>query len=289
MSYLTRLSQQTGLAPAVPQVQPAESPPMGLRQVEGFVAPGSPDLNRSVEPSTLPTNAAAPNPDPSSFSGLQAPHQESASWDFPPTMAPVQPGPELAQQGLSEPRPPHPADWRVTDSGVTVPSASPETRADSAQPSVILPAVTVEQAPAPKTLPMAASSSPAMTDLQTLQTVRDWVSASPEESRNVETVPDSGLPQAVPTAPATIQVVNPADLAISPFNRLNLRQTSSPWDTAMNSTLFPASTTEPATVISIGSIQVTVEGPPAPSAPAPARRESPRPSTRLSRHYLRLR
>ncbi|OKH43712.1 hypothetical protein NIES30_24480 [Phormidium tenue NIES-30] len=135
-----------------------------------------------------------------------------------------------------------------------------------------------------------------MTYLQTLQTVRDWVSASPEESHQVgtnsraEAVPDSDLPQAVPTAPVTVQVINPTELAISPSNRLNLDQASYPWDNATNFTPFPASTTEPTTVISIGSIQVMVEGPPPPVTPAPVRRsESHSPPVRLSRHYLRLR
>lgn len=300
MSYLTRLSQQTGLALATPQVQPAESPQSGFRQVEEFVAP-APDLNRTVEPPTLSTNSpptpAAPSPEPSP-SGLQPPPQESAAWDFLQPAAPFQPGPEPSQQELSAPKLPQPADWRVMDSGVTVPSASPETRADSTQPSVRLPERTVErsQAPAPETPPAAAPPPPAMTYLQTLQTVRDWVSASPEASRQVgtdsraEAVPDAGLPQAVPTAPATVQVINPTELAISPSNRPKLEQGSSPWDTATNFTPFPASTAEPTTVISIGTIQVTVEGPPAPLAPAPVRRsESPRPPARLSRYYLRLR
>lgn len=263
MNYLTRLSQQTGLAPSPLSLPPKSS------------------LRSAVQDS-----------------GLQPPLQPSAPLGFSQTAASVQSGPDPSQQGVPAPKPPRSEDWRVTDSGVTVPSASPETTADSSQLSVMVPEVTVErsQALAHETPPMAASLPQAMTYLQTLQAAREWVSTSLEESRlagidvHAEAVPGSGLSQTLPMAPGTVQVINPADLAISPSSRLDLRQASSPWDRAANSTPFPASTAEPTTVISIGSIQVTVEGPPAPPASAPARRaESPRPPARLSRHYLRLR
>lgn len=298
MSYLTRLSQQTGLAPAAPQIQPAELSPTGLLQAEEFVAPASPNLS-PPSPSPRP---ATQDSEPSPFLGSQPPPQESAPLDSPQIFPPVQPGPDPSpdpsKQGLPTP---HPENWQVTARGMTASAAPPEVVMD-ASPSVILPEATVErfqhrslreaQAPAPETPPAETSPPTAMTYLPTLQTVRDWVSASPEKSRDTgtdtraEAVPLAGLPQTVPTAPTTVQVINPADLANSPANRPNVGQVSPQWDMATNYTPFPASTT----VISIGSIQVMVEGPPGPPAVAPARRsESPRPPARLSRHYLRLR
>jgi hypothetical protein len=305
MSYLTRLSQQTGLAPVAPQIQPAESSPAGLHQVEEFVAPAPLGEGRSVD-SPIPvspplrTTALASNPSPSSPPfGSQPPLQPSAPLDFPPIAAPVQPGPEPtpapSNQGLPAPRNSGSEGWLGTDSAVTVQFPSPEVVTNASQPSVMLPEVTVErsQATAHEMSPAETFPPPAMIYLQTLQTVRDWVSAPLEESHyagtdtHAEAVSVSGLPQAIHTSPATVQVINPAELGISSDPPLNLGHSLLPWDMAANSTPFPA---ESATTISIGSIQVVVEGPPAPPAPAPAQRsESPRPSVRLSRHYLRLR
>lgn len=286
MSYLTRLSQQTGLTANFPSVPiPSTEPVQGmLSDVEELTAAPAPAP--SVQPTVPPVSSpSAVNPEPlppfaeSQPSGQDALGQESAVSELPAIAAPLSPPAEFS---ISPPDPTLSSpdaiyiEQQVTESRETFPPRSPEPAiAEIPQLSVVLPDRAIASSSPPASTPN--SPSPSRTYLQTLQAVRAWVSAPPEP-----------LPE--PEPPQGVQDLVPGEIESASTARQRQGQRLGAMDRAAAPSPFPLAATEPTTVISIGSIEVMVEGPPAPPAPArPRALESPRPSTRLSRHYLRLR
>ncbi|WP_155523486.1 hypothetical protein [Nodosilinea nodulosa] len=299
MSYLTRLSQQTGLAAApvqaFPPIQSAESSQGMLAEVEEFTQ--APEPRQLGEPTISPVSSPpAVNSQPLlPFAESQPPGQsvlgqESAVSESPGTRAAFRPEIAPPTEFSLSPPDPHPSrseaiyieaqpvEHQQTDSQGNSPSPLPEPAiAAIPQPSTVLPERAIPEriasriAPSP---PESAPNSPFPTYLQTLQAVRAWVSAPPEP-----------LPE--PEPPQTVQGKASGEIELAPV-RQPQQQHPEAMDRATAPAPFPLTATEPTTVISIGSIEVTVEGPPtAPTAPPPPR--SPRPTPRLSRHYLRLR
>ncbi|MGB3137135.1 MAG: hypothetical protein WBB18_10055 [Nodosilinea sp.] len=148
--------------------------------------------------------------------------------------------------------------------------------AEPLQPAVVLPDLEVERSQSsPPAAPLENSSALSLTYLQTLQAARTWVLAPPE-------------PRPEQASPRGSQEIVAGEIELTPPARQRQDQRSATMDQATVLTPFSLAATEPTTVISIGSIEVMVEGPPAPPAPARSSRSS-RPAPRLSRHYLRLR
>lgn len=293
ISIIEPPSLATGSAPNTPATRPSIS-----ERPTPFSRDNAPV---NLQPSEIPTVEISPLEVPAQSSPpLQPAPTDEVSLRRSPSGNPVIETVESLPGETLDTKPPRPSLTGERDRPehpvIQISSASPSMPSEPRVTNRLAPEPLAEiermPHPAPSTqVPSPPAAAPPTAEppnyLQTLQAVRAWVAESVQGAVS-EGQDDSASPQGEvgQLGVATAKGLPLGAIApISPFPT---------WGEPAPFPVLPAQTTaqeDAPPVISIGSIQVTVEAPPEPVAPpvAPPPPSRTVPLARLSRHYIRLR